>query len=216
MTLDVPRAELILGGQKSGKSRTAEARAAAWIARPGRTATLVATALAADDEMAARIARHRADRAARVPGLRTHEAPHDLAAAIESMSSPEHLLVVDCVTLWLSQRAMPPSSSPAPARAPMDADGARHDARMAGVPLDAACGRLVAAVRRARGPLVLVSNEIGLGVVAVSPDVRAVVDVLGRLHQDLAAVCDRVTLMVAGCEVPVKRAPAGDANGRGR
>lgn len=183
-------AELLLGGQKSGKSRAAESRAAAWLSRPGRSATLVATAQAGDDEMVARIERHRADRAARVPGLRTHEAPYaeDLPTAIDALSAPEHLLVIDCVTLWLSQLAMPSGSLP-PA-------GTGE--------LAMASARLVAAVRRARGPVVLVSNEIGSGVVPVSPEVRAVVDALGRLHQDLAAVCDRVTLVVAGCELAVK------------
>ena len=70
--------------------------------------------------------------------------------------------------------------------------------------VEAACGLLVAAVRRAPGPVVLVSNEIGSGVAPLSPEARGVVDALGRLHQDLALVCDRVTLVVAGCELVVK------------
>lgn len=186
----VPRAELLLGGQKSGKSRAAESRARAWLAGPGHAATLVATAIAGDDEMAARIARHRADRAARVPGLRTDEAPHALPEAIARWSSPTHLVVVDCLTLWLTQLAMPPAAAgahPSPGT------------------VEAACGLLVAAVRRAAGPVVLVSNEIGFGVSPMSAEARAVVDALGRLHQDLATVCDRVTLVVAGCELAVKR-----------
>jgi adenosylcobinamide kinase/adenosylcobinamide-phosphate guanylyltransferase len=195
MTGPVPRAELLLGGLTRAPARPPAAPAAAWIARAGLQATLVATALAGDDEMAARIARHRADRAARVPGLRTIEEARDVAGAIGSLSAPEHLVVVDCLTLWLSQLALPPPS--VPAAAPEE--------------IEAAVGRLVAAVRRAPGPAVLVSNEIGLGVVPVSPEARRVVDALGRMHQDLASVCDRVTLLVAGCEMTVKDAAAGPA-----
>src|SRR3990167_4741575 len=95
--------ELILGGAKSGKSGCAEDRAAAWLAaQPGREAWLIATALPGDDEMHARIERHRADRARRVPGLHTLEEPLQLGRAIASHSRPERLLLVDCLTLWLT------------------------------------------------------------------------------------------------------------------
>ena len=92
--------ELILGGARSGKSRTAEARAAAWLAASAQhQATLVATALAGDDEMAARIARHRADRAARLPALHCVEAAQELGATLRRLAQPQRLLVVDCLTL---------------------------------------------------------------------------------------------------------------------
>lgn len=178
--------ELILGGARSGKSRTAEARAAAWLARPGHSAVLVATALAGDDEMQQRIAQHRADRRARVPLLATREEPLALPEALEQ-AAPERLLVVDCLTLWMTNLHMPAQGRPLP-----DAD-AREAA-------------LVRALAAARGPVVLVSNEIGLGVMPVSGEARRFVDALGRLHQRVAAVCARVTLMVAGIELPVKGA----------
>lgn len=181
--------ELILGGQKSGKSRTAEARAAAWLQTPRREAVLIATALAADAEMAARITRHRAERAQRVPALGCVEEPHDVAAALVRWSAPHRLVLIDCLTLWWTQLAMPPQGAPAsPAQ------------------LDAAGERLVETLRQAQGPVVLVSNEIGFGVAPASAAVRAFVDTLGTLHQRVAANCERVTLMVAGHELAVKGA----------
>ncbi|MEY4266213.1 MAG: hypothetical protein RIS90_748, partial [Pseudomonadota bacterium] len=93
------RNELILGGQKSGKSRRAELLARAWLEDgDGHQAVLIATAQPWDAEMAGRIARHQADRAARVPGLRTVEEPLALAQAIQAHSRPDTLLVVDCLT----------------------------------------------------------------------------------------------------------------------
>lgn len=180
--------ELILGGQKSGKSRTAEARAAAWLqAAPAHEAVLIATALAGDEEMARRIARHREERAARVPGLATLEEPHALAEAVQRLSHPGRLLVVDCLTLWLTQQAMP-------------IDGPAADEAV----LQAQRSALCAALARAPGTVVLVSNEIGLGVAPMSAEARGFVDALGLLHQSVAAVCSRVTLMVGGCALVVK------------
>lgn len=181
--------EFILGGQKSGKSRCAESRAAGWLqAGAGREATLIATALAGDGEMAARIARHQADRARRVPGLATAEVPHALPEAIAELSTPRRLLVVDCLTLWLTQLQMPLHGAPL--------DEASALARQAD---------LCSALRATPGPVVLVSNEITLGLTPMEPALRRFVDALGGLHQRVAAVCERVTLMVAGLEMPVKR-----------
>lgn len=180
----MPLHELILGGARSGKSRCAEARAAAWLAQPGHRATLLATAEAGDDEMQARIAQHRADRAARVPRLSTREEPLALPEALEA-AEPTHLLVVDCLTLWLTNLHLPLHGTPL-----ADAQAREH--------------ALLTALAAARGPVVLVSNEIGLGVMPVSREARQFVDALGRLHQRVAALCARVTLMVAGIEMPVK------------
>lgn len=173
--------ELILGGQKSGKSRAAEARAAAWLATAGRDALLIATALAGDEEMAARIARHRLDRAARVPALRTLEEPRALAEAVRLHAAPQRLLVIDCLTLWTTNLLMP-------------MQGRRLDAAAWEATVDALLGALQAAA----GPVVVVSNEIGLGLSPMSPEARHVVDALGALHQRIAGACERVTLMVAG------------------
>lgn len=183
--------ELILGGAKSGKSRRAEQCAQQWLAADRRhEATLVATALAGDEEMAARIQRHRLDRAARVPALATVEAPAALGATLLRLAAPGRLLVVDCLTLWLTQCLLPP---PAPAE---------RAARALPWPEERAA--LLEALARSISPLVLVSNEIGLGVMPLAPQARAAIDALGQLHQDVAARCARVTLMVAGCPLPVK------------
>jgi adenosylcobinamide kinase/adenosylcobinamide-phosphate guanylyltransferase len=182
--------ELILGGQRSGKSRCAEARASAWLAgAAGRSAVLIATALPADAEMRSRIERHRADRAVRVPALETHEEPVDLAAALRAESRPQRLVLVDCLTLWLTNLLMPANDA-----APLD------DAAWA-----RASAALLDALRDAAGPVVVVSNEIGLGVSPLGSEARRFVDELGRLHQAVAAACADVTWMVAGLEVPVKR-----------
>ena len=178
--------ELILGGQKSGKSRCAEQRAAAWLALPGQRAVLVATALAGDDEMRARIARHRADRGVHVPALATIEEALDLACAIARLSEPGCLVLVDCLTLWLTNWLMPMSG---------EVDDSGWAAQRAA---------LMAAVESVPGPLVLVSNEIGLGLSPMSAEARRFVDELGRLHQDLAQRCHRVTLMVAGLALTIK------------
>ncbi len=183
--------ELILGGQRSGKSRCAELRAAAWLAQPGQTAVLLATARAHDGEMRERIARHRADRAERVPGLQTEEVPFDLPEAVARSSAPSHLILVDCLTLWLTNLLMP-----------------LHDRPITDAAWQARCADLCDAIDAARGPVLLVSNEIGLGISPLSPEARRFVDELGRLHQAVAARCARVTWMVAGIEMPVKRGSA--------
>ena len=188
LQLTVAPRELILGGQKSGKSRRAEWLAQQWLAVPGRRAVLVATGSAGDAEMAQRIARHQHDRAVRVPGLATLEQPVQLAEALRQHSAPDTLVLVDCLTLWLSNCLFPLAGA------------APHDA--------AALGQdLLVALEQVPGPVVLVSNEIGMGVIPMGPAVRAFVDTLGALHQQLAARCERVTLMVAGLPLAVKAAP---------
>ncbi|MDB5731881.1 MAG: Adenosylcobinamide-phosphate guanylyltransferase [Variovorax sp.] len=179
--------ELILGGQKSGKSRRAEQRAADWLAAaPGRRAVLIATARAHDDEMRQRIARHRADR---LPGLSTVEEPVELARALAVHSAPDTLVLVDCLTLWLTNLLMSPAS---------------QSDRLPEAGPPAQIAMLAMALREARGPVVLVGNEIGLGVIPLGREVRAFVDALGCLNQDMAGACDRVTLMVAGLPLTLK------------
>lgn len=183
--------EFILGGQKSGKSRRAEQRAADWLAAAptSRRAVLIATAQAHDDEMRDRIARHQADRAERVPGLQTLEEPIELGRAIVTQSAPDTLVVVDCLTLWLTNLLMP-----------LRTEGAAVVTRTP----SAHATLLLIALREARGPVVLVGNEIGLGVIPLGRETRAFVDVLGRLNQDVAAACHRATLMVAGLPLTLK------------
>lgn len=178
--------ELILGGQRSGKSRMAEQRAAHWLAAsPAHRAVFVATALARDAEMRARIAKHQSDRAERLGAMLTVEEPLQLAQAIATHSRTETLVVVDCLTLWLTNWLMP-----------VDA--------LAVAPEEVPVAALLQALRAAPGPVVLVSNEIGLGVVPMQPAVRAFVDALGRLNQDVAQACARATLMAAGLPLALK------------
>ncbi|MDZ7856242.1 bifunctional adenosylcobinamide kinase/adenosylcobinamide-phosphate guanylyltransferase [Sphaerotilus sp.] len=185
-----PCSEFILGGQRSGKSRCGEQRAADWLAaQPGHRAVLLATAIGGDDEMRARIRRHQADRAERVPAMALDEVRHDLAGAIRRHSALDCLVLVDCLTLWLTQWLMPLEGEPV------------EDTRWLAVLAD-----LDAALLAAPGPVVLVSNEIGLGLAPMSREARRYVDALGRLHQRVAARCPQVTLMVAGLEMTVKSA----------
>lgn len=186
---DLARTEFILGGQRSGKSRRAEQLARDWLAAaPGRRAVMIATGQAWDEEMRERIARHQADRAVRVPGMVTVEEPLALADAVRRHSAPQTLVVVDCLTLWLTNLMMP-------------ADPARALQEPAVI---GAGDELCAAVAAASGPVVLVANEIGLGVIPMGREVRAFVDALGRLNQRVAAACRRVTLMAAGLPLTLK------------
>ncbi len=189
--LSVAKSELILGGQRSGKSRRAEELARIWLAaNPSHKATLIATAQPWDDEMCERIARHQHDRAARVPGMATVEEPLQLATAIAAHSRADTLLVVDCLTLWLTNLRMP-------------APDFEQNRPVAGVDIDE-IALFLGALESAPGPLVLVGNEIGLGVIPLGSEVRAFVDALGRLNQDVAQRCHRVTLMAAGLPLSLK------------
>jgi adenosylcobinamide kinase/adenosylcobinamide-phosphate guanylyltransferase len=189
----IARSELILGGQRSGKSRRAEMLARTWLhASPAHRAVLIATAQPWDDEMRQRIARHQTDRAERVPGMTTFEEPLALAEAIVQYSQPHTLVVVDCLTLWLTNCMMP----------------AEYESNRPVAPADAAqAASLLIAISHAPGPVVLVGNEIGLGVIPMGAEVRAFVDTLGHLNQDVAATCRRVTLMAAGLPLTLKDTP---------
>jgi adenosylcobinamide kinase / adenosylcobinamide-phosphate guanylyltransferase len=190
--VDPARSELVLGGQRSGKSRRAEWLARAWLAAsPGRQAVMVATGQAWDDEMGERIARHQADRALRVPGMVTVEEPLALADALRRHGGPDTLVVIDCLTLWLTNLMMP--VDPAQAQSEAAVMEAGED--------------LCWAIVDAPGPVVLVGNEIGLGVIPMGREVRAFVDALGRLNQQVAAACERVTLMAAGLPLTLKDQP---------
>ena len=165
--------ELIVGGQRSGKSRQAERLALRW---PGRV-VVIATALAADDEMRARIAHHRTTRPA---GFDTLEAPLALSTALAQVDDAATLVIVDCLTLWLVNWLMPMNGTP-------DLAGwqAEHAALLALLP-------------QLKCRVVFVSNEVGWGVSPLGREVRDYVDELGRLNQDVARRCAQLTLMVAG------------------
>jgi adenosylcobinamide kinase/adenosylcobinamide-phosphate guanylyltransferase len=168
---------LVLGGARSGKSGFAQ-KAAETAAGAGRS-VMIATGQAFDDEMAERIARHRADRG---ESWITVEAPLKLAAAIAALPA-DAVAVVDCLTLWLSNQML------------ADRD------------VEAACAELVAAVAACSARLWLVSNEVGLGIVPETPLGRRFRDEAGRLNQRLAATVDEVYFVAAG--LPLKMKPQG-------
>ena len=155
---------------------------------------LIATAEPNDDEMRARIARHQRDRAERVPGMTALEAPRDLAAAIANAGGAQTLRVVDCLTLWLTAQIMPLSNDFVQNRPPAP-------------DWQAQAAMLLKAIETCPGPVVLVGNEIGLGVIPLGREVRAFVDALGTLNQSVAAACERVTLMAAGLPLVLKGSP---------
>lgn len=165
---------LILGGARSGKSAHAE-RLAATAARP----VYLATAEIRDQEMAERIALHRARRG---EAWQTVEEPRELVTALARHRRPEGVVLVDCLTLWLSNL--------------MEAE---RD-------IAAETAALVAALAAPAGPVILVSNEVGLGLVPETPLGRRFRDHAGRLHQAVAAVADHVVLLVAGLPLVIKDA----------
>lgn len=168
--LPAARITLVLGGARSGKSRHAEALIESG---PGPWLYL-ATAQAWDDEMRERIALHRERRPA---GWTTQDVPRDLPQAVAAARGP---VLVDCLTLWLTNLMLAESD------------------------LAAATDALLAACRQAPGPLVLVGNEVGLGIVPDNALARRFRDEAGRLHQRLAGEADRVVFMVAGLPMTVK------------
>ena len=192
----IARGELILGGQKSGKSRRAEYLARGWLAQSSdhHVAFIVTARADADDEMDARIARHRSDRAQRLPEARVVEEPLELSGAIREHSEAKRLVIVDCLTLWLTNLVWPDYTAPPP-----DTPALRDAAPVIAAVLDA--------LDRAPGPCVLVSNEIGMGVIPMGRAVRAFCDALGLLNQQVAQHCERVTLMAAGLPLSLKGGP---------
>jgi adenosylcobinamide kinase/adenosylcobinamide-phosphate guanylyltransferase len=164
---------LLLGGARSGKSRLAQARAEALAGE----LVYIATGEALDDEMTQRIARHRADRGRR---WRTVEVPLDLAGAIRDEVGADRVLLVDCLTLWLSNL--------------MAGD---HD-------LAVASRGLIEALGSARGAILVVSNEVGMGIVPDNALARRFRDEAGRLHQEIALVVDEVVFVAAGLGLRLK------------
>ncbi len=171
--------ELILGGVRSGKSRLAESLAV----RSGLGVVYIATATAEDEEMQRRIQMHRRRRRA---GWRLVEEPVALAQVLQSHAAPECCLLVDCLTLWLTNLLTAP-----------DPPGL----------LERELGGFLDTLPRLPGRIILVSNETGLGVVPMGELSRRFCDEAGQLHQQLAAVCDRVFLTVAGLPQVLKGAP---------
>jgi adenosylcobinamide kinase/adenosylcobinamide-phosphate guanylyltransferase len=169
----LPAVTLVLGGARSGKSRYAEG----LILGMAQAGTYIATAEPGDGEMAARIAEHRAHRG---DFWRTIEAPLNLATTIAEHAAPTRPILVDCLTLWLSNLL-----------------GA---GRIVEHETEALCG----ALRDAQGQVVLVANEVGLGLVPETPLGRQFRDEAGRLNQAVAALADRVVFVAAGLPLVLK------------
>ena len=177
---------LILGGARSGKSRLARQRASAAQTSPGQVC-YIATARAGEDaEIEARIARHRSDRPA---DWRTVEAPLGLADAVEQETRRSAVVIVDCLTIWLSNllweyRQSSPEKAEAAALAEIE--------------------RMAAASRNGGRWVILVSNEVGSATVPESPLARAFRDLQGLVNQRAAQCADEAILVVAGLPVRLK------------
>lgn len=167
------RSLFVLGGARSGKSRYAQGRAEALDGRH----VFLATAEAHDAEMRDRIARHQADRDRR---WQTVEAPHALADAIDALDRPDAVVLVDCLTLWISNLLL------------ADAD------------IGAAAAELCAIIPRFQGRLILVANEVGLGIVPDNALARRFRDEAGRANQMVAAAAGEVQFVAAGLSLPLK------------
>ena len=166
--------ELILGGARSGKSALAERRAE----QSGLEVVYIATAEARDGEMRQRIDHHRQRRPQQ---WRCIEEPLQLAATLQQQAAPGCCLLVDCLTLWLSNLLA----------AGDEVFEREHEA-------------LLSVLGQLPGRLILVSNEVGLGIVPLGELTRRFCDESGRLHQAVAAVCDRVTFVTAGLPMVLK------------
>ena len=168
---DNPNLHLILGGARSGKSRYGERLAA----ESGYSVKYVATAKAYDSEMERRIEQHKLDRPDHWLSV---EEPLELASLLDDSS--DHIILVDCLTLWLM------NLMEAEADIVKSVDG------------------FVSNLQTRKTPVILVSNEISMGVVPMGEMSRTYVDELGRLHQKIAQIADQVTLMVAGLPHKIK------------
>ncbi|MCL2450306.1 MAG: bifunctional adenosylcobinamide kinase/adenosylcobinamide-phosphate guanylyltransferase [Polyangiaceae bacterium] len=170
----------IAGGARSGKSAFALARATAL----GPRRVFIATAQALDDEMRERIAHHRAERG---NAFVTAEEPWDVPLAIDRLAGLDlDVAIVDCLTLWISNRLL-----------------RGDDAAQIAAGID----DLVAAAAAARFPVIVVSNEVGMGVVPEHPVGRAFRDITGRAHQRLAARADELYFAAMGCIVRLRPSP---------
>jgi adenosylcobinamide kinase/adenosylcobinamide-phosphate guanylyltransferase len=170
------RRVLVLGGARSWKSRYAQGLAESVpLAK-----VFLATAQAHDGEMSERIAKHRQDRS---ESWTTREEPLALPEALDAEVGVERVVLVDCLTLWLSNLMLSQRN------------------------VDEATLSLASAIERSAGPVILVSTEVGQGIVPATPLGRAFRDAQGRLNQTIARCCDAVVLVTAGCPQLIKPAP---------
>ncbi|HEY8489423.1 MAG TPA: bifunctional adenosylcobinamide kinase/adenosylcobinamide-phosphate guanylyltransferase [Dehalococcoidia bacterium] len=186
---------LVTGGARSGKSALAERLAA----RLGGAVLYVATAEAGDAEMADRIRRHRERRP---PSWRTLEAPRAVVAALAA-APPADVVLLDCLSLWVSNLLLE--------RVPWEGEIPPAEASAAAAAVEAGVRGLLAWGRSSGAWLIVVSNEVGSGIVPAAPLARLYRDVLGAANQAIAAEADRVYYCVAGRVLDLSGAPAVDA-----
>ncbi|MFI4941230.1 MAG: bifunctional adenosylcobinamide kinase/adenosylcobinamide-phosphate guanylyltransferase [Burkholderiales bacterium] len=177
---------LILGGARSGKSAYAESLATA----SGKEVIYIATGHATDAEMQARIDHHKQRRPA--PWV-TVEEPLALGGAVLDWCSPDRVVLVDCLTLWLSNLLFPAEAS-FPDVGVIPLPQLFHEQR----------SRFLQALEQVSGDVVLVSNEVGMGVVPYGAVSRCFADEAGRLNQEAARRCDRAVLIAAGLPLVLK------------
>ena len=170
---------LILGGVRSGKSRYAQQLAS----DVGNRVLFLATAEAGDDEMKHRIARHKSSRP---ESWRTIEEQMDIAGALRRNSAHSDAIIIDCITIWLSNLLM-------------------HNEKLSEQEMTMGIDRLIDAYEQGEATYIIVSGEVGMGIVPEHPLGRVFRDYLGLANQRLAAKADRVVLMVAGIPVDVKK-----------
>ena len=177
---------LFLGGARSGKSAHAEMLAA----QSAREVVYIATGRAGDSEMAQRIEHHRRTRPRH---WQTVEEPLQLAGAIKRYAHPDRVVLVDCLTLWLTNLIFPPGCD-------------YPEVGLIELPQQFAVQRaaLLEALRHPAGAVILVTNEVGMGITPLGAVSRCFVDEAGRLNQAVAAVCDRVVLVAAGLPLVMK------------
>lgn len=180
---------LVFGGARSGKSAQAEKLASAG----GKPVIYIATARAGDEEMAARIAAHRDQRGAQYASWRTVEEPLALGEAMERNSAAGNLVLVDCLTVWLTNLLLAERADyPEVGRIEAPARFVQERAHF------------LQALAQAKGEIVLVSNEVGMGIVPQGAISRWFVDEAGRLNQAVAAICERVQFVAAGLPLELK------------
>ncbi|WP_432239082.1 bifunctional adenosylcobinamide kinase/adenosylcobinamide-phosphate guanylyltransferase [Herbaspirillum robiniae] len=194
------RRTLVFGGARSGKSAYAEKEALAALSSGAREIVYIATAgrsaSAGDAEMSARIAHHRQRREALGGSWRTVEEPLALGEALRANSGPGKVVLVDCLTVWLSNLLFAEGYD-FPELGPIDAPATFTLQRV----------DFLRALQEAKGTVILVSNEVGMGIVPTGAVSRWFVDEAGRLNQSVAALCERVQWVAAGLPLSFKDTP---------
>jgi adenosylcobinamide kinase / adenosylcobinamide-phosphate guanylyltransferase len=188
---------LVLGGARSGKSGVAQRLAGSQAG----SVVYIATAEVSDPEMAARIARHRNDRPA---GWRTAESPRALDARVAAEARDRETVLIDCLSVWLSNELLSEEADLSPGGETADPGAAERTE----VELLGRVQRLVGWALTRQGTTIVVSNEVGSGVVPAYPLGRFYRDLLGRANQAVAASASRVLFVVAGIAVDLKQLEA--------